>query len=88
MIMYKKRILIFDDDKAIIDVLKTIFLENGYEVAVSHTSHNVVECADEFQPDLILMDYLIPEIGGVEAITKLRRDQKLSKIPVILEVYH
>lgn len=84
MIMYKKRILIFDDDEAILDVLKTIFVENGYEVAVSQTSHNVVECTDGFQPDLILMDYLIPEIGGIEAITKLRTDEKLSNIPVIL----
>lgn len=82
--MYKKRILIFDDDEAILDVLQMIFLENGYDVAVSHTSNNVVECTDQFQPDLILMDYLIPEIGGIEAITQLRRDQKLSKIPIIL----
>ncbi|MCU7618488.1 response regulator [Chryseobacterium sp. PBS4-4] len=82
--MTKKRILIFDDDAAILDAMKMIFLENGYEVDVSQTSNNVEERAAGFQPDLILMDYLIPDIGGVEAITRLRRNQKFKQVPVIL----
>lgn len=82
--MCKKKILIFDDDAAVLDVLKLIFLEVGYDVEVSQTSHNVVELAGGFQPDLILMDYLIPEIGGAEAIVRLRKNQEFCNIPVIL----
>lgn len=82
--MGKKRILIFDDNAAVLDVLKLIFLEDGYDVEVSQTSHNVLECAEGFQPDLILMDYLIPEIGGAEAIVMLRKNQEFCNVPVIL----
>ena len=82
--MHKKRILIFDDDAAVLDVLRLIFLEAGYDVEVSQTSHNVMECAGGFQPDLILMDYLIPDIGGAEAIIRLRNNQEFCNVPVIL----
>ncbi|AZA73736.1 response regulator [Chryseobacterium indoltheticum] len=82
--MDRKRILIFDDDVPLLDVLQIIFTEGGYEVEVSQSSNNVVECVSTFQPDLILMDYLIPEIGGAEAIKTLRNNQKFNKVPVIL----
>lgn len=82
--MHKKRILIFDDNAAVLDALQYVFLENGYEVAVSQTLDNVIERADYFQPDLILMDYLAPDISGVEAISRLKGRQRFSDVPVIL----
>jgi len=82
--MDRKRILIFDDDAPLLDVLQIIFLEGGYEVEVSQTCNNVIEHVNTFQPDLILMDYQIPEIGGAEAITILRNSHKYNQVPVIL----
>ncbi|WP_315055509.1 response regulator [Chryseobacterium indoltheticum] len=81
--MSTKRILIFDDDKSILDVFTIIFSENGYEVEVSETSHNIIERVADFRPHLILMDNWIPDIGGIEAVKLLRNHSEFKDIPVI-----
>ncbi|SUX44209.1 response regulator [Chryseobacterium indoltheticum] len=81
--MNTKRILIFDDDKSILDVFTIIFSENGYEVEVSETSHNIIERVTDFRPHLILMDNWIPDIGGIEAVKLLRNHSEFKDIPVI-----
>lgn len=81
--MNTKRILIFDDDKSILDVFTIIFSENGYEVEVSETSHNIIERVADFRPHLILMDNWIPDIGGIEAVKLLRNHSEFKDIPVI-----
>jgi len=81
--MSTKRILIFDDDKSILDVFTIIFSENGYEVEVSETSHNIIERVADFRPHLILMDNWIPDIGGIEAVKLLRNHREFKDIPVI-----
>ncbi len=81
--MNTKRILIFDDDKSILDVFTIILSENGYEVEVSETSHNIIERVTDFRPHLILMDNWIPDIGGIEAVKLLRNHSEFKDIPVI-----
>ncbi|WP_313003526.1 response regulator [Chryseobacterium gleum] len=81
--MNKKRILIFDDDTAILEVITIIFEENGYDVKISETSHDILEKVAEYQPDIILMDNWIPRIGGVEATKLLKNSEEFNHIPVI-----
>jgi CheY-like chemotaxis protein len=81
--MSKKKILIFDDDTTILEVITIIFEENGYEVEISETSHDILEKVTKFQPDVILMDNWIPRIGGVEATKLLKSHDEFKKIPVI-----
>ncbi|REC50194.1 response regulator [Chryseobacterium pennipullorum] len=81
--MTKKRILIFDDDAAILEVVTIIFEENGYDVKISETSHDILEKVAEYQPDVILMDNWIPKIGGVEATKLLKSNEEFKHIPVI-----
>nr|WP_315033050.1 response regulator [uncultured Chryseobacterium sp.] len=81
--MSKKRILIFDDDTAILEVVTIIFEENGYDVKISETSHDILEKVAEYQPDVILMDNWIPKIGGVEATKLLKSSEEFKHIPVI-----
>jgi len=81
--MSKKKILIFDDDKTILEVITIIFEENGYQVEISETSHDIIEKVTQFQPDVILMDNWIPNIGGVEATRLLKNHEKFNTIPVI-----
>ena len=82
--MYKKRILVFDGDAAVLEILRIIFLEAGYDVEISQTSDNILEWVDNFKPDLIVTNHLVPQIGGAEAIKNLRQNQKYKEIPVIL----
>lgn len=81
--MSKKKILIFDDDTTILEVVTIIFEENGYEVEISETSHDILERVESFNPNLILMDNWIPNIGGVEATKKLKNHPDFKTIPVI-----
>lgn len=81
--MKKKKILIFDDDKSILDVFAIIFAENGYEVEISETSHDIIERVSGFLPDLILMDNWIPNIGGIKAIKLLKKYKEFTHIPIL-----
>ena len=79
----KKKVLIFDDDVNILELCSIILTECGYEVATSETSHDIIDKVTETQPDAILMDNWIPDIGGIEATRILKRNEKFKHIPVI-----
>ncbi|WP_028122481.1 response regulator [Epilithonimonas tenax] len=77
------KILILDDDISILEVITIIFEENGYQVQISETSHDIIQKVEDFRPDVILMDNWIPNIGGVEATRLLKNHQEFKNIPVI-----
>jgi CheY-like chemotaxis protein len=81
--MSKKKILIFDDDTIILEVISIIFKDGGYDVEISETSHDIIQRVSDFKPDLILMDNWIPNIGGVEATNLLKNHEDFKHIPVI-----
>ncbi len=81
--MNKKKILIFDDDTTILEVITIIFEENGFQVEISETSHDILERVARYRPDVILMDNWIPRIGGVEATRLLKNHEEFKNIPVI-----
>ncbi|MBK0384484.1 response regulator [Pedobacter sp. SD-b] len=79
----KKKVLIFDDDVNILELCSIILNECGYEVETSETSHDIIEKVEKLQPDAILMDNWIPDIGGIEATRLLKSHPKFNHIPVI-----
>jgi CheY-like chemotaxis protein len=81
--MNHKTVLLFDDDINILEVCTIILEECGYKVAISETSHDIIEKVMEIQPDVILMDNWIPEIGGVKATQLLKQHPDFKHIPVI-----
>lgn len=82
--MENKRILIFDDDRHVLEIFTIVLEDMGHIVNQCQTSHDVLEKVERFQPDLILMDNWIPDIGGVEATQILKSDAQYCDIPVIL----
>lgn len=81
--MSNKTILIFDDNKALLDTFTIVLESFGYEVSTSATSHDIIEKVDNVKPDLIIMDNWIPEIGGIEATQLLKKHPRHQQIPVI-----
>lgn len=79
----KKKILIFEDDISILEIVTIILEDAGYRVSVSQTSHDIIEKVAELTPDLILMDNWIPDIGGKEATRLLKKHPRFQHIPVI-----
>lgn len=55
----------------------------GYQVAVASTGKQALELTKTIEPDLIIMDILMPDIDGYEAAAKIKQDNQLSRIPVI-----
>lgn len=82
--MENKRILIFDDDRHVLEIFTIVLEDMGHIVEQCQTSHDVLEKVERFQPDLILMDNWIPDIGGVAATQILKSNPQYRDIPVIL----
>lgn len=78
----KKTILIVDDEEDIIQLLDYNLKREGYDTLVAYTGKEALEFA-KLNPDLILLDIMIPDIDGLEVIKKLKRDKSTAKIPVI-----
>ncbi|MCI0921780.1 response regulator [Sphingobacterium rhinopitheci] len=80
--MYKT-VLILDDDKAILDIFTLVLEASGYLVHVSETSHDIINKVELTNPDVIIMDNWIPDIGGIEATNLLKKHKNFKHIPVI-----
>jgi len=80
----KAKILIVDDDIDFVESTKTILESKPYEVIVAYEGEEGLKKASEEAPDLILLDVIMPVKDGFTAAEQLRKDPKLSKIPVIM----
>jgi len=80
----KARILIVDDDLDFIDSTRTILEGNSYEVITANEGNEGLLKAHQENPDLILMDVIMPVKDGFTAAEQLKKDPHLSKIPVLM----
>jgi two-component system response regulator VicR len=78
------KILIFDDDTALLEVLEIILSENGFEVTVSRPVTDIFPMVTLYQPDLIILDYLMKEVNGGELCGMLKKNLLTQHIPVII----
>ncbi len=80
--MDKKRILVVDDEATNIDILMEL-LGADYDLAVALNGGEALEQTRETQPDLILLDILMPGLSGLEVCRLLKTDPKTKNIPII-----
>jgi len=80
----KAKILIVDDDIDFVETTKTVLESKPYEVVVAYEGDEGLEKAREESPDLILLDVIMPIKDGFTAAQQLKKDPKLSKIPVLM----
>ncbi len=78
------KILIVDDDSALIEVLEELFNEVGYSVKAVNRVENIFPIMADFQPDLVLLDYLLPLVNGGELCSQIKRNEATCMIPVII----
>ena len=82
--MDKKRILVVDDEEKFCRMLKVNLEKEGpYEVQIETKGAQAFQAAKTFRPHLVLMDILMPDLGGCEVAFQIRNDEKLKKIPII-----
>ena len=80
----KAKILLVDDDIDFIESTKIILESKPYEVIVAHEGDEGLRKAKEENPDLILLDIIMPIKDGFTAAEQLKKDPQLSKIPVLM----
>jgi len=79
-----KNILIVDDHSDILDVLKEALEMEGYNVTALSYTEDIISSANEFHPDLVMLDFLLAGINGGEHCHFLKTNPLTSHIPVIM----
>ena len=80
----KKRILLVDDEVDFVEVLKVRLEDSNYETIVAYDGEEALEKAERESPDLIILDIMMPKISGFDVCRKLKVDEKLKNIPIIM----
>lgn len=78
------RIMIVDDDHITVRLLSTLLEIDGFDVSVAPTGREVVALAQQVRPDLILMDYHLEDIDGVQVVQRLRALPAFQQTPIIV----
>jgi len=78
-----KKILIVDDDPQIVNLIKIRLTANNYAVISSPDGQEAIVKAKQEQPDLVIMDIMMPHMPGGDAVRLLMADDKTKDIPII-----
>jgi len=80
----KPNVLIAEDEDALATLLEYNFSKEGYEVTVANDGEEALLQASERTPDIILMDWMMPKLSGVEVCRRLRRRSETRTTPIIM----
>jgi len=80
----KRKILLIDDEVSLLEVIKTNLEIEGYEVVTEMSGETGLVSAVVDQPDVILLDIMMPDVDGWEICQRLRSDPRTKYIPVIM----
>ncbi len=82
--MSGKKVLVVDDEIHIVHVVAIKLRNNGYEVLTAGNGAEAFELACEEKPDIIVTDYQMPVMSGMEFVEKLRSNEATRDIPVVM----
>ena len=82
--MGKKKVLIVEDDNFVSEVYSTKLLEMGHEVQIAQNGEEGLALIEKSKPDLVLLDILMPVMGGIELLEELKKKVEWKSIPIIL----
>jgi two-component system, sensor histidine kinase and response regulator len=77
-------VLVIDDDPMVCDIIEGFLYQDEYEMTFAHSGSEALEIIDSTQPDIILLDVLMPEMDGFEVCRRLKSNEKWRDIPVII----
>lgn len=82
--MHKKKILIVDDEPDILKLTSLRLRKLGYDVLTAVNGQEGLESIRVEKPDLVLLDLILPIMSGADVCRKIKNDEKLEHIPIIL----
>jgi len=78
------KILLIEDDVFVIDVYRTKLVQENFEVVSAENGLKAMEKLEEFTPDVILLDIMMPYMDGKDVLKKIKDNEKWKDIPVII----
>lgn len=78
-----KRVLVVDDEPDVTEIVSYRLRREGYEVEIINEPLMILGKAREFNPDLFILDIMMPELDGIKICRMIRADSKLSNVPII-----
>jgi len=79
-----KKILIIEDEKILLNLLEQKLKQEGYEVLTATDGEKGLEEMKMLKPDLVLLDIVMPRMGGFEVMEEMAKEENLKEIPVII----
>jgi PleD family two-component response regulator len=84
-LLHRMKILVVDDDRMTVTLLEQLLQRNGYSCVLGITdSRNALDTCTNFDPDLILLDLIMPEVDGFAVLEALRSDASESFLPIVV----
>ena len=80
----KLRLLIIDDEESIFEVIEGLLFREGYEFTYLASGTEALTKIDEIQPDVILLDLMMPEMDGIETCQQIKSNERWCPIPIIM----
>ena len=78
------KVLVVDDSRTVVHGLRSVLEQDGYYVMEAYDGMTAIELAKAHQPDIILMDVIMPGLNGFQATRKIRKDPATHTIPIII----
>ena len=75
------RVLVVDDDRKTVDLLRMYLERDGYEVSAACDGHQAIQAAEQHRPDLIVLDLMLPRVDGLDACQAIRARQP---VPIVM----
>ena len=79
-----EKILLIEDEELIIRLLSKKLAAIGYDVSLAMNGEEGLEKIKQIVPDLILLDIVMPRMGGFEVMAEMKKDENIADIPVII----
>jgi DNA-binding response OmpR family regulator len=80
----KRRVLVVDDEKDLVDLISYNLVRNGYDVVTAFNGNEALDVARRESPDLVVLDLMLPGIDGTEVARQLRNDARTAGIPIVM----
>lgn len=82
--LVKPRILIVEDESALVEILRYNLEKEGFDVAAAGDGEEALTAIDEQKPDLVILDWMLPLVSGLEICRQLRRKPETREMPIIM----
>jgi DNA-binding response OmpR family regulator len=78
------KVLLVEDEPYLTDVYNTKLEKSGFKIKLVNDGNKVIEALEEFKPDILLLDIVLPNVDGWEVLKKIEKKEEFKKLPIII----